>query len=339
MTPPVGRGAAIFGCAGPHLAPAEARFFREADPFGFILFARNCESPEQIRGLTAALRDAVGRAAPILIDEEGGRVSRLPRGVGRRLPPPLDAVRAAGGRAADMMRLRYRVIAAELQSLGIDVNCAPLADIATPRTHPFLRDRCHGTTAQEVAANARAVAEGLFAGGVLPVLKHIPGHGRAEADSHLALPRVQEPACTLRETDFAPFAALADLPLGMTAHVVFADLDERPATTSPAVIRLIREEIGFGGLLMTDDISMQALEGSVARRAADAIAAGCDVVLHCNGALREMEAVAEAAGTMGEAARARGARALALRRAADAPVDIRALEAKLGAVPGGFGDG
>ena len=336
---PAGRTAAILGCAGPRLSAEEARFFREADPFGFILFARNCEGADQIRALTGALRDAVGRDAPILIDEEGGRVARLPEGVGRRWPPPLDAVRAAGARAAEMMRLRYRLIAAELRALGIDVNCAPLADVATPGTHPFLRNRCYGETPDAVATIARAGAEGLLEGGVLPVLKHIPGHGRARADSHLALPRVEAPAEALRATDFAPFAALADLPMGMTAHVVYAALDARPATTSPAMIRLIRGELGFAGLLMTDDISMQALSGPVGQRAAEALAAGCDVVLHCNGDLAEMEAVAQAAGGMSAESRARAVAALSQRPTAPPPVDIPALEAKLAAMPGGIGDG
>ncbi|WP_273523323.1 beta-N-acetylhexosaminidase [Rhodosalinus sediminis] len=319
--------AAILGCAGPRLTERERRFFREADPWGFILFARNCESAGQIAALVADLRAAVGRDAPVLIDQEGGRVARLPRDAGRAWAPPLEAVARAGDRAAEMLRLRARIIAHELAALGIDVNCAPLADIATPTTHPVLRDRCYGATPGAVAARARAVAEGLLAGGVLPVLKHIPGHGRATADSHRALPRVGAAAADLRLTDFAPFAALADLPLGMTAHVVYTALDDRPATISPAMIRLIRDELGFAGLLMTDDISMQALSGSVGERAAAARAAGCDVVLHCNGDAEEMAAVVAAAGSLTPAAEARAAAALARRGAGEA-VDIAALQAK-----------
>ncbi|RBI84076.1 beta-hexosaminidase [Rhodosalinus halophilus] len=319
--------AAILGCAGLALGPAEARFFREADPWGFILFARNCESAGQTAALVAALRESVGRAAPVLIDQEGGRVARLSADTGRRWLPPLEAVARAGGAAAEMLRLRYRIIAHELAALGIDVNCAPIADLATPATHPFLRDRCYGETPGEVAARARAVAEGLMAGGVLPVLKHIPGHGRARADSHRALPRVEASRADLRLTDFAPFAALSDLPLGMTAHVVYAALDDRPATISAPVIRLIRDELGFDGLLMTDDLSMQALSGRLGARAAAAIAAGCDVALHCNGDLPEMEEVVAQAGPLAPEARRRAETALARRRAAE-PVDIAALEAK-----------
>ncbi|PQO21799.1 beta-hexosaminidase, partial [Rhodobacteraceae bacterium WD3A24] len=238
----------------------------------------------------------------------------------------------AAGRA---LWLRYRLIAAELAVLGIDGNCAPVADIAGPRTHPFLRNRCYATTAAAVAARARAVADGLLAGGVLPVVKHIPGHGRARTDSHVNLPRVAAGAAALRATDFAPFAALADLPMAMTAHVVYRALDPaRPATTSPRVIGLIRREIGFDGLLMTDDLSMNALQGPVGGRTRAALAAGCDIALHCNGDLAEMRAVAEAAGGLDGLALRRADAALAMRRAAD-PVDTAALEAELDGLTGG----
>ncbi|MFP4304858.1 glycoside hydrolase family 3 N-terminal domain-containing protein [Rhodosalinus sp.] len=330
--------AAILGCAGPRLTEPERRFFARAQPWGFILFARNCESAAQTAALVADLRDCVGRRAPVLIDQEGGRVTRLSEDAGRRWLPPLDAVARAGERAADMLRLRYRVIAHELSALGIDVNCAPLADIATPATHPFLRNRCLGETPGAVAARARAVAEGLLAGGVLPVLKHIPGHGRATADSHHDLPRVEAPLADLRLTDFAPFAALSDLPMGMTAHVVYAALDDRAATVSTTAIGLIRQELGFGGLLMTDDLSMQALSGDVGGRAAAARAAGCDIALHCNGDLAEMEAVIAAAGPLAGAAAARAEAALARRRTPE-PVDIAALEAKHDALLAGARDG
>jgi len=315
----VARGAFISGCAGPALTPDEAAFFRDADPWGFILFARNVESPGQLRRLTGDLRAAVGRDAPVLIDQEGGRVARLGPPHWRAWPAPRDEVGAAGpARAARAMYLRYRLIAAELRAAGIDVNCAPVADIATPATHPFLRNRCYGETAGAVAAIARAVADGLADGGVLPVLKHIPGHGRATADSHLALPRVAAPPAELEAGDFAAFRALADLPMAMTAHVVFDALDpDLPATLSPLAIEAIRGTIGFAGLLMTDDISMGALAGPVGARAAAARAAGCDLVLHCNGEPAEMAAVAEAAGALDGAAAARAARALAARRPPD----------------------
>jgi len=322
--------AAILGCAGPRLLPAERAFFRAADPFGFILFARNVQDPDQLRRLTAELRSAVGRAAPILIDQEGGRVQRLRAPHWRDWDPPLDTVdRAASPEAAArILRLRARVIAAELAAVGIDANCAPVADIAGPQTHPFLMNRCHGRDPAGVTRIARAVADGLLEGGVLPVLKHLPGHGRSRLDTHLALPVVTADAATLRDTDFAPFRALADLPMAMTAHLVFAALDpDRPATQSPRMIRLIREEIGFRGLLLTDDLNMGALSGSLAERVARALAAGVDIALHCSGDLAEMQAVVAAAGPLSEAARARGRAALALR--ARVTADIPALLAEL----------
>lgn len=307
MAPP---RACILGCVGPLLERAEARALARSDPWGFIVFARNVETPAQLARLTAALRDAVGRNAAVLVDQEGGRVARLGPPHWRAWPPPLEA--AADGPGA--LRARYALIAAELRTVGIDTNCAPVADIAGPATHPFLRNRCLGHDAATVARAARAVAEGLMAGGVLPVLKHLPGHGRASADSHAALPRVATPAADLATTDFAPFRALADLPLGMSAHVVYDAIDpDRPATLSPRVIAMIRTKIGFDGLLMTDDIAMGALSGPLGARAAAAIAAGCDVVVHGNGDGAEAAAVAEAAGPLSPAATTRAARALALR--------------------------
>lgn len=330
-------GAYIFGCSGPALSPDEAAFFREADPWGFILFGRNVEDPAQLAALTRALRDSVGRDAPVLIDQEGGRVQRLAPPHWAQWLPVLDQVAAAGpGQAARSLYLRFRLIAAELRAVGIDVNCAPLADIAGPATHPFLRNRCYGTDAASVAANARAAADGMLAGGVLPVLKHLPGHGRATVDSHLSLPRVEAPLAELEASDFAAFRALANLPLGMTAHIVFTAVDPLlPATQSPDAIRLIREGIGFGGLLMTDDIAMQALVGGMADRARASLAAGCDLVLHCNGRMDEMQAVASAAGRMGDDAARRAGAALALRRS-PAPADEAALRAELSDLVGGL---
>lgn len=331
----MGIGATILGCEGPVLSASERAFMAGAAPWGFILFARNIETADQIRRLTHDLRDAVGREAPILIDQEGGRVQRLRPPLARDWLPPMDDITRAGGNAARAMWLRYRIIAAELRGLGIDANCAPIADIAGPATHPFLKNRCYGEDLAAVTRLARAVSDGLLAGGVLPVLKHIPGHGRATADSHLSLPVVDAPAAELAATDFAAFAALADLPMAMTAHIVFAAIDAEAATLSPAMIRLIRDRIGFGGLLMTDDISMQALQGDLRDLSARSIAAGCDVVLHCNGDMAEMEAVADGAGTLtGQAAR-RGEAALAARRAperADLPALIAEYEALAAAV-------
>lgn len=328
----VGTGATIFGCAGPALLPDEAAFFRDADPFGFILFARNVETPDQVSRLTAALREAVGREAPVLVDQEGGRVQRLRAPHWREWLPPLDQVAASGPDAARGMALRSRVIAHELRAVGIDVNCAPCADLAAATTHPFLRNRCYGTNPATVASVARAVADAHLAGGVLPVVKHMPGHGRSTADTHHDLPTVTTDATTLDATDFAPFRALADLPMAMTAHIVFSAFDpDRPATQSPVMIEVIRNRIGFAGLLMTDDLNMQALAGTLSERTARSIAAGCDIALHCKGDLAEMQAVAAAAGRMGTASRKRAEAALARRQTPD-PVDIAALEADLASI-------
>ena len=330
------RSAAIFGPEGPVITDWERAFFRDFAPWGFILFARNIETPDQLRRLTGDLRAAVGFDAPVLIDQEGGRVQRMRSPHWAEWLPPLDQMQQAsdGVRA---MWLRYRLIAEELRAVGIDANCAPCADVAGPLTHPFLRNRCYGQDAVTVMDTARTVAQAHLAAGVLPVVKHIPGHGRATVDSHKDLPRVTAPRAQLEAQDFAPFKALADLPLGMTAHIVFEDIDALgPATTSRTMMDLIRHDIGFQGLLMTDDISMEALSGDVAARSRASIAAGCDVVLHCNGDSREMIAVAQAAGPMSAAAQARGEAALAMRKP-PTPVDISALrsefEALLGEAP------
>lgn len=325
-------GAYILGCEGLSLSPAERAFFRAADPWGFILFARNVQDPEQLKRLCGQLREAVGRNAMITIDQEGGRVQRMRAPHWREWLPPLDQMRITGPQnAARAMYLRYRLIAAELLAVGIDSNCAPSADVACGQTHPFLLNRCYGDESTVVVGAAQAVSRGLLDGGVLPVLKHMPGHGRATVDSHKDLPRVNASAKTLREIDFAAFRALNDLPLAMTAHIVFEAFDDKPATTSLIMQQMIRDEIGFGGLLMTDDISMEALSGTVAERSAAAIRAGCDTVLHCNGDLAEMERVAQAAGQMSLASALRAKAALALRRAPDG-VDIAALEAEFGAL-------
>ncbi len=318
--------ALVFGCARLHLAPDEARFFSEVDPWGFILFGRNVEGADQLRRLTDDLRAAVGWDAPILVDQEGGRVQRLRPPTWRAWPPPLDHVRSARDPVRAMW-LRARIQADELRSVGIDVNCAPTADVARPETHAFLRDRCLGTDPEAVTRHARATAEGFLAGGILPVVKHMPGHGRARVDSHADLPVVTASRDEL-EDDFAPFRALADLPLGMTAHIQFAALGGRPATQDPALIGLLREEIGFDGLLLTDDISMEALGGTIGGRAGLAIAAGCDVVLHCNGKRDEMEECASAVGALTQAARLRATAALDRRRAPE-PADMSALDAEL----------
>ena len=322
----------ILGALGPRLRPEERAFFADAQPWGFILFARNLETPDQVRRLSDSLRAAVGRDAPILIDQEGGRVQRIGPPHWRQWLPPLDQMQAAGRDAPRAMYLRSRIIADELRAIGIDVNCAPMADIADPCTHAILRNRCYGTDAATVTQAARAVAEGLLAGGVLPVLKHIPGHGRAFVDSHLSLPVVDDSAETLRARDFAPFRALNDLAIGMTAHIVYSAIDaDNPATCSARMIRLIREDIGFAGLLMTDDISMQAMQGDLPSRCRAALDAGCDLVLHCNGDLHEMRMVADVSGPLTGAARSRADTALEARPAPQ-PIDIKAAEAELKAL-------
>ncbi|TGD45040.1 glycoside hydrolase family 3 protein [Pseudotabrizicola sediminis] len=328
-----GRLAAIFGCSGPELTAEEAAFYRDADPFGFILFARNVESPVQLRALTGALRDAVGRDAPVLMDQEGGRVQRLRTPHWRDWAPPLETV----AQARDPLRamwVRSRIIAYELRGVGVDANCAPCADVAGDDTHPFLKNRCYGTDPAVVSAISAAVADAHLAGGVLPVIKHLPGHGRATADTHHDLPTVIASRDDLTATDFAPFKALNHLPMAMTAHIIFAAYDDKPATQSAAMIRVIREDIGFQGLLMTDDLNMQALRGSVADRTAAAMAAGCDIALHCKGDMAEMLAVAGACGDQTPAIRARAERALAARHAPD-PVDIAALDAEFRALMSG----
>lgn len=329
----IGSGAAIFGCAGPVLTAAERDFFRDYDPLGFIVFARNVETPAQLARLTADLRDAVGRDAPILVDQEGGRVQRLRGPYWREWAPPLETVEKAGPHAAQAMALRSLAIAAELRAVGIDANCAPVADIAGADTHPFLRNRCYGQDAATVTAIARAVADAHLDMGVLPVVKHMPGHGRSTNDTHHDLPTVTTDRATLAATDFAPFRALADLPMAMTAHIVFSAYDSLPATQSPRMIKAIREEIGFAGLLITDDLNMQALAGNLGQRAARSIAAGCDIALHCKGDMAEMLQVAAATGSMTTDARARATAALAHRRPAKA-VDIAALEAEFSALLG-----
>lgn len=320
--------AVIVGVEGTALTPGERDFLRDADPWGFILFARNVMDPGQLRRLTAGLRDAVGRDAPVLIDQEGGRVQRLRAPHWREYLPALEQME----RASDPIRaqwLRNRLIAAELHEAGIDVNCAPLADLVEEDTHPVLRNRLYGSDVDTVVRAARAAADALMAGGVLPVVKHVPGYGRASVDSHLSLPRVAAPLDELRLRDFAPFRALADLPMAMTAHIVMEAIDPgNPATTSPLVMDEIRYGIGYDGLVMSDDLSMNALSGTPGARAAAVIAAGCDLVLHCNGRLAEMEDVAAAVPLLQGAALERSERAMAA-RSAPIPCDFNALEREL----------
>jgi beta-N-acetylhexosaminidase len=323
----------ITGLSGTELTAAERHFVQEADPWGLILFKRNVATPEALCRLIDEFRTVLGRRAPVLIDQEGGRVQRLGPPHWPAYPPGA-AYAAAFDREPDAgltaARLGGRLIANDLAQLGIDVDCAPVADVPAAGADPVIGDRAYGADPAKVAALAGAFAGGLMDGGVLPVLKHLPGHGRATADSHKRLPVVTADRAVLEAIDFAAFRPLSGLPLGMTAHVVFTAIDPvAPATTSANIVKhVIRDSIGFTGLLMSDDISMGALSGSLAERSRAAIAAGCDVVLHCNGDLAEMaEVAAQAPMLAGEASR-RAAAALAARKAPPS-IDLAARRAEL----------
>src|SRR5580658_1395784 len=327
----------ITGVSGPELSATEREFIRSERPWGFILFKRNIETPDQVILLVQELRKVAGEPdAPVLIDQEGGRVQRLGPPHWPVYPPGAafgtlyDLDRALGLSAA---RLSARLIAADLSKLGINVDCLPLADVPVAGADAVIGNRAYGTEPGKVAAIARAVTEGLEEGGILPVLKHIPGHGRANADSHLRLPTVDTPLKELETTDFAAFRPLADLPMAMTAHVVFSALDPvHPATTSATIIeQVIRGVIGFQGLLMSDDVSMNALAGSIAERTQAIIGAGCDMVLHCNGKLDEMREVAAQTPELSGRALERARQALASRKAPQ-PFDRSAARAELDAL-------
>src|SRR5215216_5402498 len=327
----------ITGISGTVLTAAEREFIRGMRPWGFILFKRNIEAPDQVSALVGELRKCLGDAdAPVLIDQEGGRVARLGPPHWPVYPPGAvfgalyDLDPALGLTAA---RLSSRLIAADLIDLGITVDCLPLADVPVAGSHAVIGNRAYGTEPGKVAAIARAVTEGLEQGGVLPVLKHIPGHGRATADSHFKLPTVDIGRTELERTDFAAFQPLADLPMAMTAHVVFSALDPaHPATTSATIIRqVIRGVIGFQGLLMSDDVSMNALAGSIAERTQAIVNAGCDMVLHCNGKLDEMRDVARQTPKLSGLALERADKAMASRKPPE-PFDRQAARAELEAL-------
>src|SRR5262245_22305835 len=322
----------ITGLAGLSISADERAFLREAQPWGLIIFKRNVSTPGEVREFAQSLRASVGWEPPVLVDQEGGRVQRL--------GPPAWPAYPPGARYGDLYdhepasgiavaRLAGHLIAADLKPLGIDVDCLPLADVPLESADPVIGDRAYGRDPRKVAAIAKAIAEGLQAGGVLPVLKHMPGHGRATVDSHHKLPVVDTDRATLDTTDFAAFRPLATLPLGMTGHIVFTGIDPiAPATISATIVReVIRDSIGYRGLLRSDDISMNALSGSVGERARAAIAAGLDMVLHCNGVMTEMSAVAaEVPQLAGESAR-RAETALAARKSPQ-PIDAVAGRAE-----------
>ena len=337
MTSSPATQACILGCSGLSLGAEERAFFTDVRPRGFILFKRNVDTPDQVRALVASLRACLGRPdAPVLIDQEGGRVQRLGPPHWRRYPPSSVYGRLAVNDPLlrrEISRLGARLMAHDLSELGINADCLPVLDVPQPGAHDIIGDRAYAQTPDEIAILGRAAAEGLIAGGVLPVIKHIPGHGRAGADSHMALPRVDASIDVLSAIDFAPFRVLSDMPMAMTAHVVYTAIDRlRPATTSRKLIgRTIRGAIGFDGLLMSDDLSMKALSGDFAERARAALAAGCDMVLHCNGDMDEMRAVV--AGTRDLAGRAKARAAAALSRVARVaePFDVEAGRARFDA--------
>ncbi len=310
----------ISGCASTALNDAEIKFFAKNQPWGLILFKRNCESPEQIRSLTTKFRSAVGRKdAPVFIDQEGGRVQRLNQPLWRKYPAaqefgrlfsrsPILAFRTA--------RNAGRLMAEELEELGITASCLPVLDVPQPGSHDVIGNRAYGLRPEVIISLANAHMSGLMEGGILPVMKHIPGHGRSTVDSHLALPIVSASRAELEQFDFMPFSALANCPMAMTAHVIYTSLDsESPATLSRKIVReVIRKTIGFTGLLMTDDLSMKALGGTFAEKCERALNAGCDMLLHCGGDMSEMEQVAASAGALEGKAMRRAKQALKARR-------------------------
>jgi beta-N-acetylhexosaminidase len=318
--------AVILGCAGEALSPEEARFFAEADPLGFCLFRRNCVSRDQLRALVGELRRSVGRPdAPILIDQEGGRVARLQPPEWRAYPSAALIGSLPDAVSPEAARLAARLIADDLANAGITIDCAPVLDLPARDSDPIIGDRAWGTEPNRVARLARAFCEGLLAGGVLPIIKHIPGHGRARVDSHKELPRVEANRAIMAHSDFSPFRALSAMPWAMTAHIVYTAVDDTaPATFSRKLIEtVIRGEIGFGGVLVSDDISMGALTGSLAERAHRALDAGCDLALHCNGIMAEMVEVVAGLPVITPAAQARIVRGEAMRRRLRQDIDRR----------------
>src|SRR5215470_6757932 len=322
----------ITGLKGAAITGEERAFLREASPVGLILFKRNIANPLQLNDLIKEFRAICGPDAAVLIDQEGGRVQRM--------GPPHWPAYPAGAVYGELYRrepaqglraawLGARLIAADLAAVGITVDCLPVADVPVAGADRVIGDRAYGDTARQVAAIAAAVAAGLQAGSVLPVIKHMPGHGRATVDSHSRLPVVTADRATLEATDFAAFVPLAAAPFGMTAHVVFTALDPGlPATTSTIMIgQVIRGFIGFSGALMSDDVSMGALSGPIGERVRQSLAAGCDLVLHCNGEFTEMQEVAAYCPELGGAALERTARALASRRPPEA-IDLETARAE-----------
>ncbi|RZJ30736.1 MAG: beta-N-acetylhexosaminidase [Brevundimonas sp.] len=331
--------AAIYGCSGHRLTAEEKAFFADVRPWGFILFRRNVDSPDQVRALTDELRDCIENPdAPILIDQEGGRVQRMGPPHWPKYPPGDAYLKATNDPlgARELARLGARLMAHDLKAVGINVDCAPVLDVPVPGAHDIIGDRAYAHDPALVAQLGRAAAEGLLAGGVLPVIKHMPGHGRAFADTHKELPTVHADLDTLDAWDFAPFKALSDMPIGMTAHIVFTAIDRKhPATQSRKAIKLIRERLGFNGLLLSDDLVMNALSGTLTERAQKSLKAGCDLVIHWNGDLGEMRQVAEGVGKLKGAARRRADAALARIVHTPEPLDYREAHDRFAALLAG----
>lgn len=328
--------AVIFGCEGLALTEWEKGFFREVDPWGYIVFLRNIDSPEQLLRLTDEFRNLAGRHdVPILIDQEGGRVARMRPPHWRKYPAGdvfAQLARKDLASACEAAGLTMQLIASELRSVGVNVDCLPILDVRQDFSHDVIGDRAYGYDPKTVAAIGRAVAEGLLSQGVLPIIKHIPGHGRAKVDSHDELPIAEATLPELEAVDFPPFAELASLPMAMTAHLVYPAIDpDHPATTSKIIIEgVIRKKMGFRGLLMTDDLSMKALGGSFEDRTRESLQAGCDLILHCNGKPEEMEAVAHATPELAGAGLQRADDALVWLDRAGPPVDVKAALGRLG---------
>lgn len=321
------RSAAVYGCAGHRLTAEERAFFRDVRPWGFILFRRNVDTPDQVRALTQALRETVDDPhAPVLVDQEGGRVQRLGPPHWPKYPPANAYLKATNDplTARELARLGGRLMAHDLRAVGINIDCAPVLDAPVPGAHDIIGDRAFADSPAGLIPLARAQAEGLMAGGVLPVIKHMPGHGRAFADSHKDLPVVEASLQELEAWDFEPFRALSDMPIAMTAHIVFTAIDrKRPATQSKKVIRLMRERLGFGGFLLSDDLVMNALKGTLTERAEASLKAGCDAVIHWNGDLDEMRQVAEGVGPLKGGAARRAKAALARIVRTPEPLDLQ----------------
>ncbi|MCZ4282634.1 beta-N-acetylhexosaminidase [Kiloniella laminariae] len=310
----------IFGCEGHCLTAWEKGFFSETKPYGFVLFGRNCDTPEQIKRLIDELKTLSGQDdLPVLVDQEGGRVARLRPPHWRKTPAAavfgkLYEVDADKARRAAY--LNACLISSELTQLGFTVDCAPVLDLTIPGAHEIVGDRSYGATPEQVAELARSVSNGFLDCGIMPVIKHLPGHGRALVDSHKELPRVSTPKSELVRSDFEAFRLMKDSPWGMTAHVIYEDIDpDHIATVSPKIIgEIIRKEIGFEGILLSDDLSMKAMQGSYEEKARSCLAAGCDIVLHCNGDQGEMSGVAAGLAEIDDQKRLRLDRAWKLRR-------------------------